>query len=74
MCVVRCLTLCRYPVLLAVDDIQAMYGYSMYRDLHYRQVMAQHLAIPRMILEFASGRKAFVRPTFLNALPRLTLR
>ena len=52
----------RHPVLLAVDDIQAMYGYSTYRDLHYRQLMAQHLAIPRMILEFASGRKAFVRP------------
>ncbi|KAI0736464.1 mitochondrial ribosomal death-associated protein 3-domain-containing protein [Fomitopsis betulina] len=57
----------QYPVLLAVDDIQAMYGYSMYRDLHYRQVMAQHLAIPRMILEFASGRKAFPRGAVIGA-------
>ncbi|EPT03056.1 hypothetical protein FOMPIDRAFT_1022642, partial [Fomitopsis schrenkii] len=57
----------QYPVLLAVDDIQALYGYSTYRDLHYRQLMAQHLAIPRMILEFASGRKAFPRGAVIGA-------
>ncbi|KAH9933487.1 mitochondrial ribosomal death-associated protein 3-domain-containing protein [Fomitopsis serialis] len=56
-----------YPVLLAVDDMQAMYGYSLYRDAHYRQIMAQHLAIPRMILEYASGKKAFPRGAVMGA-------
>ncbi|KZT64493.1 hypothetical protein DAEQUDRAFT_678488 [Daedalea quercina L-15889] len=56
-----------YPVLLAVDDIQAMYGYSSYRDQHCRQIMSQHLAVPRMILEYASGRKAFPRGAVIGA-------
>ncbi|TFY69289.1 hypothetical protein EVJ58_g499 [Rhodofomes roseus] len=56
-----------HPVLLAVDDMQAMYGYSMYRDPHYRQIMAQHLAIPRMILQYASGKKAFPRGAVIGA-------
>jgi len=56
-----------YPVLLAVDDIQALYCYSTYRDPHFRNIMPQHLSIPRMILEYASGKKSFARGAFFGA-------
>jgi len=49
----------RYPVLLAVDDLQAMYRPSLYRDPQMRSIMPYHLSLPRLILEFASGKKSF---------------
>lgn len=56
-----------HPVLLAVDDIQALYNYTAYRDPHYRALMPQHLSIPRIVLEYASGKRAFARGAVFGA-------
>lgn len=51
----------RYPVLLAIDDFQALYCQSKYRDARFNTLKAYHLALPRLLLEFASGKASFVR-------------
>lgn len=51
----------RVPVLLAVDDFQALYGRSLYRDPDFKFIQALYLSMPRLVLEFASGRSVFVR-------------
>ncbi|PCH36270.1 hypothetical protein WOLCODRAFT_91935 [Wolfiporia cocos MD-104 SS10] len=56
-----------YPVFLAVDDVQSLFCATKYRDPHYRTVMPHHLAIPRLILEYASGKKTFARGAFFGA-------
>ncbi|KAI0664394.1 mitochondrial ribosomal death-associated protein 3-domain-containing protein [Cubamyces menziesii] len=58
----------KYPVLLAVDDFQALYCMSQYRDPFYRAIKAYHLMLPRALLEFASGKRKFARGAFLGAL------
>ncbi|KAI8985668.1 mitochondrial ribosomal death-associated protein 3-domain-containing protein [Trametes punicea] len=58
----------RYPVLLAIDDFQALYCMSLYRDPFFRPVKAYHLMLPRTLLEFASGKKSFARGAVLGAL------
>ena len=51
----------RYPVLLAVDDFQALYNHtSSYRNPRFEGIKTYHLSIPRLLLEFASGKKSFV--------------
>jgi len=49
-----------HPVLLAVDDIQALYCTSLYRDPEFKLIKSWHMSTPRMILEFLCGRKTFV--------------
>ncbi|KAL7280576.1 hypothetical protein ACG7TL_005510 [Trametes sanguinea] len=58
----------KYPVLLAVDDFQALYCTSQYRDPFFRSVKSYHLMLPRALLEFASGKKTLARGAFLGAL------
>ncbi|RPD64029.1 hypothetical protein L226DRAFT_533343 [Lentinus tigrinus ALCF2SS1-7] len=58
----------KFPVLLAIDDFQALYNMSFYRDPFYKQVKAYHLSFPRTLLEFASGKQAFKRGAVLGAL------
>jgi small subunit ribosomal protein S29 len=48
-------------VLLAVDDFQALYCKTLYRDSNFGTIKPYHLSMPRLILEYASGRKSFVR-------------
>lgn len=50
----------RYPVLLAIDDFQALFCMSQYRDPLFKSIKAYHLTFPRTLLEFASGKKSFV--------------
>ncbi|KAK4053389.1 hypothetical protein OIV83_001553 [Microbotryomycetes sp. JL201] len=47
------------PVLLAVDDAQGLFATSKYVDPSYQPVEAYQLAIPRLLLEFASGTQNF---------------
>jgi len=49
----------RYPVLLAVDDFQALYCKTKYRDPNFNRIKPYHLSIPRLLLEYASGKKSF---------------
>ncbi|PPQ89420.1 hypothetical protein CVT25_002186 [Psilocybe cyanescens] len=58
----------KYPVLLAVDDFQALYGKTAYRDPHFQHIQPYHLSLPRMIMEYASGKRNFARGAVLGAL------
>ncbi|KAI0358308.1 hypothetical protein OH77DRAFT_1421633 [Trametes cingulata] len=58
----------QYPVLLAIDDFQALYCTSAYRDPFFKTIKAYHLTLPRMLLEFASGKRAFARGAVFGAL------
>ncbi|KAJ3999088.1 mitochondrial ribosomal death-associated protein 3-domain-containing protein [Lentinula boryana] len=64
--------LCRQskiPVLLAVDDFQSIYNQkTSYRDPHFSAIRPYHLAIPRFILEFASGKRSFPKGAIIGAL------
>ena len=48
-------------MLLAVDDIQALYGKTLYRDPQFVPIHSYHLSLPRLIMEYASGKRVFVR-------------
>jgi small subunit ribosomal protein S29 len=50
----------RYPVLLAIDDLQALYCETAYRDPRFAPIKSYHLSMPRLLLEFICGRKSFV--------------
>ncbi|KZT43187.1 hypothetical protein SISSUDRAFT_1069044 [Sistotremastrum suecicum HHB10207 ss-3] len=56
------------PVLLAVDDFQALYQSSQYRDPNYQIIKSYHLSIPRLILEYASGKRQFARGAVVGAI------
>jgi len=58
----------QYPVLLAIDDFQALYGPSHHKDPRFRNIESCHLSIPRTILEFAGGMKTLRRGALLGAL------
>ncbi|KAG8913323.1 37S ribosomal protein S23 mitochondrial [Tulasnella sp. 408] len=58
----------RYPVLFAVDDFQALYNKSVYRDPQFKPVSSYHLSMPRLILEYASGKRQLARGALLGAL------
>lgn len=50
----------RRPVLLAIDDFQALYCQTSYRDPHFVHIRPHHLSVPRLLLEYASGKRQFV--------------
>ena len=58
----------RYPVLLAVDDFQALYHRTKYRDPQYFEIQSFHLSLPRLILEYANGTRSFARGAILGAI------
>ncbi|KAG6374822.1 mitochondrial ribosomal death-associated protein 3-domain-containing protein [Boletus reticuloceps] len=49
-----------FPVLLAVDDFQAIYCKTKYRDPQFSAIKPYYLSMPRLLLEFASGQRQFV--------------
>ncbi|THH10743.1 hypothetical protein EW145_g1103 [Phellinidium pouzarii] len=62
-----------YPVLLAIDEFQTLYCKTSYRDQHYNTIRSFHLSLPRLLMEYASGKKVFSRGAVLGALsPTLT--
>ncbi|KAI9440379.1 mitochondrial ribosomal death-associated protein 3-domain-containing protein [Lactarius indigo] len=58
----------RIPVLLAVDDFQALFTKSAYKTPHFETIRAWHLSMPRLLLDYASGRKTFARGAVVGAL------
>ncbi|EPQ56717.1 hypothetical protein GLOTRDRAFT_138372 [Gloeophyllum trabeum ATCC 11539] len=58
----------RYPMLLAIDDFQALYCKTAYRDPQFASIKPWHLSMPRLLLDYASGRKSFARGAVLGAL------
>ncbi|KAJ7460799.1 mitochondrial ribosomal death-associated protein 3-domain-containing protein [Mycena latifolia] len=59
-----------FPVLIAIDDFQALAGPTMYRDPRFHMIRPHHLSMPRLLLEYASGRKPLARGMVLGALTR----
>ncbi|KAJ7783869.1 mitochondrial ribosomal death-associated protein 3-domain-containing protein [Mycena maculata] len=58
-----------FPLLIAVDDFQALTGTSFYRDpVYFRPIRPWHLGVPRLLLEYASGRRQIAKGIFLGAL------
>ena len=53
-----------------MDDFQALYHKTKYRDPHFIPMKSYHLSTPRLIMEYASGKRLFVR---LPTQPRLRL-
>ena len=51
----------QYPVLLAIDDFQALFTNTTYRDPHFAMLKSWHLSMPRLLMEYAGGEKTFVR-------------
>ncbi|KAH9975748.1 mitochondrial ribosomal death-associated protein 3-domain-containing protein [Lactifluus volemus] len=58
----------KIPVLLAVDDFQALFTKTAYKTPQFQSIRAWHLSMPRLILEYASGRKSFARGAVVGAL------
>jgi small subunit ribosomal protein S29 len=48
-------------VLLAIDNFQALYCKTAYKDPFFNSIRSYHLSMPRLIMEFASGKRSFVR-------------
>jgi small subunit ribosomal protein S29 len=57
-----------HPVLLAVDDFHALYCQSTYRDPQYQPIKSYHLSMPRLLLEYASGKRSFTRGAVFGAI------
>ncbi|CAB4382711.1 hypothetical protein RhiirA5_396563 [Rhizophagus irregularis] len=57
-----------YPVLLAVDEINAFYTDSKYFDVDDTLLEANRLSLPRTILEYFSGKKDFTYGAVIGAL------
>ncbi|KAI9464801.1 mitochondrial ribosomal death-associated protein 3-domain-containing protein [Russula earlei] len=58
----------KVPVLLAIDDFQALFTKTAYKTPQFQTVRAWHLSMPRLLLEYASGRKVFARGAVVGAL------
>ncbi|KAH7335262.1 mitochondrial ribosomal death-associated protein 3-domain-containing protein [Rhizoctonia solani] len=58
----------QYPVLLAIDDFQALFCMSRYRDPQYQLIFAHHLSLPRIILEYAVGKRLLTSGAVVGAL------
>ena len=47
--------------MLALDDAQCLFAPTSYVDPSYKTLEPHSLAVPRLLLEFVSGTKSFVR-------------
>ncbi|KAM6496503.1 mitochondrial carrier protein [Amanita muscaria] len=57
----------KYPVLLAIDDFQALYCKTAYKDPFFTTIRPYHLSMPRLIMEFASGKRSLAKGAVLCA-------
>ncbi|KAJ9097737.1 hypothetical protein QFC21_004775 [Naganishia friedmannii] len=55
-------------VLLAVDEAQALFMISEYRTPDYTLLESYALSVPRLLLDYISGRKTLARGTILTSL------
>jgi small subunit ribosomal protein S29 len=58
----------KFPVLVAVDDFQALFHNSAYKDPFFQAIRPHHLSLPRTFLEFASGQRTLANGVFMGAL------
>ncbi|KAJ9094866.1 hypothetical protein QFC19_007795 [Naganishia cerealis] len=55
-------------VLLAIDEVQALFMTSEYRTPDYTLLESYALSVPRLLLDYISGRKVLARGTVLTSL------
>ncbi|KAI5455066.1 hypothetical protein NCC49_002338 [Naganishia albida] len=55
-------------VLLAIDEVQALFMTSEYRTPDFTLLESYALSLPRLLLDYISGRKAFARGSILTSL------
>ena len=55
------------PVLVAVDEVQALFRTSLYRDPDYEALEAYELGVPRALLSLVTGKTEGKRVAFLGA-------
>ncbi|RHZ74130.1 hypothetical protein Glove_227g97 [Diversispora epigaea] len=60
-----------YPILLAVDAINAFYTVSEYTDVDNTRMEAVRLSLPRTILEYFSGHRRFARGAVIGAMSHI---
>ncbi|VDC06087.1 unnamed protein product [Peniophora sp. CBMAI 1063] len=58
----------KYPFLLAVDDFQALFSKSAYKSPHFETIKSWHLSMPRLLLDYFSGKRTFARGAVLGAI------
>lgn len=58
----------QFPVLLAIDDIQAIFSESHYRAPDYSKIQSYQLSTPRLILDFMSGTKSFKKGAVITSI------
>jgi hypothetical protein len=56
------------PVLLAVDEAQALFMRSNYRSPQFDLLESYALSLPRLLLDYVSGRKSFNKGAILTAI------
>lgn len=47
-------------MLLAIDEFEALYSDSKYKTPAFHTIKAWHLSMPRLLLDYVSGKKSFV--------------
>lgn len=50
-----------YPVLIAIDEVQALFSTSGVRTPDYKILESYHLSTPNLFLNYLTGKKSFVR-------------
>jgi small subunit ribosomal protein S29 len=64
----------RSPVLLAIDEAQALFMRSDYRSPQFDYLESYALSLPRLLLDYVSGRKSFNKGAILTAISLSTAR
>jgi small subunit ribosomal protein S29 len=59
------------PVLLAIDEVQALFSRSEVRTPDYKVLESYHLSTPKLALDFITGKKSFVSLSPVS-LPNVT--
>ncbi|KAL1405341.1 hypothetical protein Q8F55_008972 [Vanrija albida] len=57
----------KFPVLAAVDDVHVLFATTKYRTPTYEPLESYNLSVPRLFLDYISGRKAFANGAILTA-------
>lgn len=59
----------QYPVLLAIDEVQALFSTSEVRTPDYSILESYHLSTPSLILDYLTGKETLVSPSSHYRLP-----
>ena len=63
----------KFPVLLGLDDVHSLFMTSSYRSPDFKLLESYSLSTPLLMLDYISGRKAFVSPHASHAYQQIFL-